>query len=148
MKHPPFKWVDEDAAYMEVCRIYGDNDCPRIDPIYDAALASGEVQTRDGEKGKEVHLPSLRKWCKNQQKPAGLRRGGPKDHQWNWVPVYQHLLALYINAPENFPNKQADLEKEIQGWFVDDCAEAPSESLIREHAKPILDKVKAGKADN
>ncbi len=109
---PPIVWVDEDDAYMEICRSIGTSYVTDVDPVYHAALASGEVQTQEGERGKNVHLPDLRKWLTGQKPAAGT--GGPKRQPY-W-PRLTAEMVRYIQT-EGKPVPQSKMTNHLLDWF-------------------------------
>jgi hypothetical protein len=72
--------------------------------------------------GKEDGMTSLPK-----------RRPGRKQ-KWDWDGAVAHLMAI-ANTPDGLPETQADMERLVGDWFVDNFDDSPAESTIREKVR-------------
>ena len=128
----PLVWVHEDDAFNEVKRSIGSSYFEDIDPVYDAALASGEVQTRDGQRGKEVHLQDLRKWLKRYE-PRTSKAGRPPMYDWEGC-----LIAMAHNIHDDgLPETNEAICERMRQWFILQIDDHPGDTEIKKRASAI-----------
>jgi len=66
---------------------------------------------------------------------APPKNKGGREPKWDWEGAMMAMgLHIFVNGR---PSSQAELEKLVQGWFIDRFDQAPAESLIREHVEPF-----------
>jgi hypothetical protein len=88
----------------------------------------------------EVDRQTLLANVADAAQPHGKSGGRPRD--WDWEAAAIDVMAVYYGGGEHEPARQADVERLMQQWFLDNVGKSPAESGIREHAKKLFDAIK------
>jgi hypothetical protein len=86
----------------------------------------------------EVDLDSVRDHFRLMPAPRG---GRPPKYDWERAQLEVFGRVFRGDTPE--PKTQADVERLLSQWFLDDLGSQPAESEIRKRAKKLFEAIQA-----
>ena len=94
----------------------------------------------------EIDLQSVREHFEvmNPPQPAP-RRAGPKA-KYDWARAEREIFGRIYRGEVREPKHLVDVERLLAEWFAADSGEHPTESLIREHARALLEQLQDPRA--
>jgi hypothetical protein len=125
---PETAWADPRRFDRETsCLLLIDTDAPSGAREVQVVLRWADVVQRCPQLPKTVPTPPER-----PPAPAEPMRRGPRP-KYDWVSAERAISKRKIEI-------QADIERHLANWFMDQTGDEPAESTIREHARQIYNK--------
>ena len=125
--------IGDEDLYEVIKHSLGTTIAEEIDPHFEAAKASADIQKRGGK----YNLSDVRKWLEGPIKVSGARRGPKQSHDWD--AAWAFMCGVIFK--QGLPDRQNKMVKIMQEWFSSKYDKEPAKSEIEKRVSLLYKEV-------